>query len=119
MVRRAGKGKSLVVFEAIGVPGIIDSVLQATRRRAARIVVVGVCMEPDQINPFFGITKELNIQFVLGYDPMEFAGTLRSIAEGELDVAPMITGEVDLDGVAGAFDELGNPDEHCKILVVP
>ena len=50
---------------------------------------------------------------------MEFAGTLRSIAEGEIDVAPMITGEVDLDGVAGAFDELGDPERHCKILVRP
>ncbi len=84
-----------------------------------RVVVVGVCMQPDTINPFFGISKELNIQFVLGYDPMEFAATLRSIAEGEIDVAPLITGEVDLDGVPGAFDALANPDEHCKILVTP
>ncbi len=115
---RAGKGKTLVVFEAIGVPGIIDGVLRDAPH-GTRLVVVGVCMEHDRINPFFGISKELSIQFCLGYDPMEFAGTLRSIAEGELDVAPLITGEVDLDGVAGAFDALGNPDEHCKILVVP
>jgi threonine dehydrogenase-like Zn-dependent dehydrogenase len=116
--QRVGKGKPLVAFEAIGVPGIIDGILKDAPQ-GSRIVVVGVCMEHDQINPFFGISKELNIQFVLGYDPMEFAGTLRSIAEGELDVAPLITGEVDLDGVAGAFDALSNPDEHCKILVVP
>ena len=116
--QRAGKGKTLVVFEAIGVPGIIDGVLRDAPH-GSRLVVVGVCMEHDRINPFFGIAKELNIQFCLGYDPMEFAGTLRSIAEGELDVAPIITGEVDLDGVAGAFAALGNPDEHCKILVVP
>ena len=91
----------------------------AMRPHGTRLVVVGVCMEHDRINPFFGISKELSIQFCLGYDPMEFAGTLRSIAEGELDVAPLITGEVDLDGVAGAFEALGNPDAHCKILVVP
>jgi threonine dehydrogenase-like Zn-dependent dehydrogenase len=116
--QRAGKGKTLVVFEAIGVPGIIDGVLRDAPH-GTRLVVVGVCMEHDVINPFFGIAKELNIQFCLGYDPMEFAGTLRSIAEGELDVAPLITGEVDLDGVAGAFEALGNPDAHCKILVTP
>jgi len=115
---RTGKGRSLVVFEAIGVPGIINGVLRAAPH-GSRIVVVGVCMEEDHINPFFGISKELNIQFVLGYDPMEFAQTLRSIAEGEIDVAPMITAEVDLDGVPGAFDALANPDEHCKILVTP
>ena len=115
---RAGGGKSLVCFEAIGVPGIIDSVLRDAPH-STRLVVVGVCMETDRINPFFGISKELNVQFCLGYDPMEFTGTLRSIAEGELDVAPLITGEVDLDGVPGAFEALANPDEHCKILVTP
>jgi threonine dehydrogenase-like Zn-dependent dehydrogenase len=116
--QRAGGGKALVCFEAIGVPGIIDSVLRDAPH-STRLVVVGVCMETDRINPFFGISKELNVQFCLGYDPMEFAGTLRSIAEGELDVAPLITGEVDLDGVPGAFEALANPEEHCKILVTP
>jgi threonine dehydrogenase-like Zn-dependent dehydrogenase len=115
---RAGKGRPLVVFEAIGVPGIIDDALRAAPPRT-RITVVGVCMERDTITPFFGIGKELSLNFALGYDPMEFASCLRSIAEGEIDVAPMITGEVDLDGVPGAFEELANPDKHCKILVVP
>src|SRR4051812_11071633 len=90
---RTGGAKPLVVFEAIGVPGIIDGVLRDAPPQA-RIVVVGVRMQRDTITPFFGIGKELSIQFVLGYDPMEFAGTLRSIAEGEMDVTPIITGEV-------------------------
>jgi threonine dehydrogenase-like Zn-dependent dehydrogenase len=115
---RAGKGGPPVVFEAIGVPGIIDDALRAAPS-GSRVVVVGVCMQPDTINPFFAISKELNIQFVLGYDPMEFAECLRAIAEGDLAVAPLITGEVGLDGVAGAFDALADPDQHCKILVVP
>jgi threonine dehydrogenase-like Zn-dependent dehydrogenase len=115
---RAGGGRQLVVFEAIGVPGIIDDVLRRAPARS-RVVVVGVCMERDTITPFFGIPKELTIEFSFGYDPMEFAACLRSIAEGELDVTPMITGEVDLDGVPGAFAELAEPDRHCKILVVP
>jgi threonine dehydrogenase-like Zn-dependent dehydrogenase len=115
---RVGGSRSLVVFEAIGVPGIIDSALQAAPPRS-RIVIVGVCMERDTITPFFGIGKELDLRFCLGYDPMEFNESLRSIAEGAIDVAPMITGEVGLDGVPGAFDALGRPDDHCKILVVP
>ena len=116
--RRIGGAKQLVVFEAIGVPGIIGSTLRDAPH-GSRIVVVGVCMEQDTITPFFGIAKELNIQFVLGYDPMEFGASLRSIAEGAIDVGPMITGTVDLDGVPGAFEELGNPERHCKILVAP
>ena len=116
--RRSGGTRDVVVFEAIGVPGIIDDALRRAPSRA-RIVVVGVCMQPDAIHPFFGISKELSVQFVLGYDPMEFADTLRHIAEGEIDVTPMITGEVSLDEVAGAFAALADPDEHCKILVRP
>jgi threonine dehydrogenase-like Zn-dependent dehydrogenase len=115
---RAGGTKPLVCFEAIGVPGIIDGVLKDAPH-STRLVVVGVCMETDRVHPFFGISKELNVQFCLGYDPMEFTDTLHAIAEGELPVAPLITGEVGLDGVAGAFEALGNPDEHCKILVTP
>jgi threonine dehydrogenase-like Zn-dependent dehydrogenase len=115
---RAGNGRPPVVFEAIGVPGIINDIMKMAPT-GCRVVVVGVCMENDTINPFFGISKELNIQFCLGYDPMEFAGSLRSIAEGEIDVTPMITGEVGLDGVAQAFADLGDPEAHCKILVTP
>ena len=58
-----------------------------------------------------GIAKELTVRFVLGYDPMEFAGTLRAIAEGELDVAPLITGRVGIDGVPQAFVDLADPDD--------
>jgi threonine dehydrogenase-like Zn-dependent dehydrogenase len=116
--RRVGGAKPMVAFEAIGVPGIINEAMRVAPA-GAQITVVGVCMEPDTINPFYGIGKELNIQFALGYDPTEFAGTLQSIAEGEIDVTPMITGTVDLDGVPGAFEELGTPERHCKIIVEP
>ena len=87
--------------------------------RASQVLVVGVCMQPDTIRPMVAVGKELNIQFVLGYDPTEFGETLRRIAEGELDVEPLITGRVDLDGVPGAFEALADPEAHAKILVVP
>ncbi len=116
--RRSGGSRGLVVFEAIGVPGVINDILRAAPAQS-RAVVVGVCMQPDTVNPFFAISKELSIQFVLGYDPTEFTDTLRHIAEGELDVAPLVTGEVGLDGVAGAFAALADPDQHCKVMVVP
>ena len=107
-----------VVFEAIGVPGIINDVLRRAPR-GARLIVAGVCMEPDTVLPFFGAPKEISIQFVFAYDPAEFADSLRAIAEGEIDVAPLITGEVGLDQVGAAFDSLSDPERHCKILVTP
>jgi threonine dehydrogenase-like Zn-dependent dehydrogenase len=107
-----------VVFEAVGVPGVIDDVL----RRASpgsRLVVVGVCMQPDTVHPFFAIAKEINVQFVVVYSPDEFAESLRAIAEGDIDVTPVITGDVGLEQVGAAFDDLADPERHCKILVTP
>src|SRR3546814_17641586 len=76
-------------------------------------------MGDDTINPFFGISKELNVQFCLGYDPMEFNESLRVIAEGDIDVPPMITGELPLEGVADALAALRNPDAHSQLPVPP
>jgi 2-desacetyl-2-hydroxyethyl bacteriochlorophyllide A dehydrogenase len=110
--------KPAVVFEAVGVPGIIDDVI-VHARRGTRLIVVGVCMEPDTLHPFFAIAKEISIQFVVTYDPAEFTESLRAIAEGEIDVSPLITAEVGLSEVGQAFDDLADPDRHCKILVTP
>lgn len=115
---RAGAAGPLVVFEAIGVPGILDEILRYAPAQS-RAVVVGVCMSTDTINPYFGISKELSVQFVLGYTPEEFAASLHSIAEGDIDVAPLVTARVGLDEVRWAFEALADPQEHCKIIVEP
>jgi threonine dehydrogenase-like Zn-dependent dehydrogenase len=88
-------------------------------RHGTRLVVVGVCMQADTVHPFFAIAKEINVQFVLAYDPNEFGESLRAIAEGDIDVNPMITGDVGLEDVGAAFDDLADPERHCKILVTP
>ena len=116
--RSVGSGRPLHVYEAIGVPGIINEIMRAAPT-GTHVTIVGVCMEADTVTPFFGISKELRIQFVLGYDPDEFARSLRSIAEGQVDVAPMVTARVPLDRTPWAFAALGDPDGHCKIIVEP
>ncbi|HEY7040680.1 MAG TPA: zinc-binding dehydrogenase [Methylomirabilota bacterium] len=107
-----------VVFECVGVPGVLDQIM-APAPRGTRIVVVGVCMEPDTIHPMLGISKELSLQFVLGYTADEFAATLGHIAEGRIETTPLITGRVGVEGVAGAFEALASPEHHAKILVEP
>lgn len=107
-----------VIFECVGVPGVIDQIM-VSAPQGARIIVVGVCMERDTIQPMFGINKELNLQFVLGYSREEFATTLRHIAEGAIPTEPLITGKVGVEGVAQAFEDLGSPEHHAKILVEP
>jgi threonine dehydrogenase-like Zn-dependent dehydrogenase len=107
-----------LIFECVGVPGLLQQVFEGAPRDA-RIVVVGVCMESDRSEPMLGIMKELNVQYVLGYTPEEFAGSLRLLAEGQVDAASLVTGRVGIDGVAQAFEDLANPEAHTKIIVEP
>jgi threonine dehydrogenase-like Zn-dependent dehydrogenase len=115
---RAAAGRPVVVFEAVGVPGMLDELI-ATVAPRTRVIVTGVCMQPDSIRPLLAVVKELALQFVYAYEPDEFAATLRAVAEGTLDVTPLLTGRVGFDGVAGAFEQLGRADHHVKVLVEP
>jgi threonine dehydrogenase-like Zn-dependent dehydrogenase len=107
-----------VVFECVGVPGIIDQIVQGAPL-ASRVVVVGVCMEPDTIQPAMAINKEIDLRFVFVYQPHEFRQTLHMMADGTVDPSPLITGTVGLGGVAHAFEALGDPERHAKILIDP
>ena len=110
--------KRPVVFECVGVPGVIDSIIDGAPL-FSRVVVAGVCVGPDRITPAMAINKEIDLRFVFGYTPLEFRDTLHMLAEGKVNPSPLITGTVGLDGVAEAFTDLGDPDRHAKILIDP
>jgi threonine dehydrogenase-like Zn-dependent dehydrogenase len=114
--RRVDGTRPVVIFEAVGVPGMLDRAMRMAPKDA-RILVVGVCMQQDAIQPMVGIGRELNIQFALGYQPDEFTSALTSLADGRVEFPAIVTGTVGIDGVPGAFTDLGNPEQHAKILV--
>ena len=109
---------SPVIFEAVGVPGLLQSII-ADAPPKSRVVVVGVCMHTDTIEPFMAVTKEIELVFSFGYTPDEFATTLERLSTGLPGADRLITSSVDLDGVAGAFDRLRSPGGHGKIVVHP
>ena len=89
------RSKDPVIFEAVGVPGMLQSLIAEAPPRS-RIVVVGVCMHSDTIEPFMAVTKEIEFRFSFGYTPAEFAATLERLgvrgarrrAAGHLDRGP-------------------------------
>ena len=107
-----------VIFECVGIPGIIDQIVRGAPSYA-RIVVVGVCMERDAFRPVLALGKELSLRFAFYYTGDEYAQTLAALAEGHIDIAPFVTGRIGLDGVPAAFAELAHPEQHVKILVRP
>ena len=110
--------REAVVFECVGVPGILQSIIEQGPP-LAQVIVVGACAEADRILPTLAITKQLSFKFVFAYSPAEFAQTLDDIAEGRVDVLPLISGSVGRSGVAQAFEDLSHPGKLAKIMVRP
>ena len=114
----AGAPKRPVIFECVGLPGLLQQVIDGAPL-LSRIVVAGLCMQVDRIEPALAIHKEIDLRFVFGHSPLEYRDTLHMIAEGKVDCAPMITGTVGLEGVENAFEALRDPERHAKILIDP
>ena len=110
--------KRPVIFECVGVPGMIDGIISAAPVQS-RVVVAGVCMGDDKIRPTTANGKEIDLRFVFGYTPLEFRDTLHLLAEGKVDASALVTGTVGLDGVQAPFDALGDPEAHAKVLIDP
>ena len=109
--------RDAVVFEAVGVPGVLQAIIRGAPPRT-RVVVVGVCMEADRIEPFSAVTKELEIRFAFGYRREEFAATLDRLDRRELPAEELVTRVVGLDHVAEAFAALSDAAQG-KVLVRP
>ncbi len=116
--RHADGVRTPVIFEAVGVPGMIDQAMRMAPK-GARILVVGACMQEDRFHPMLGIGRELSLQFAFGYEPGEFSSALTSIADGKVDLAPWVTAAVGIEGIPQAFSDLANPEQHAKIMVTP
>ena len=110
--------KRPVIFECVGVPGVIHGVI-GDAPLGSRVVVVGVCMGDDRFRPALANAKEIDLRFVFAYTPLEFRDTLYLLAEGKVDVSALVTGTVGLAGVDAAFTALGDPERHAKILIDP
>lgn len=113
-----GAPSSPVVFECVGVPGVIQQIIDGAPLMS-RVVVVGVCMQVDRFEPALAVMKEIDLRFVINHSPLEYRDSLHMIAEGKLHCAPLLTGTVGLHGVSNAFDVLAEAESHAKILIDP
>jgi (R,R)-butanediol dehydrogenase/meso-butanediol dehydrogenase/diacetyl reductase len=107
-----------VVFEAVGARGLIQQCLERVRFRG-RVVVAGVCITPDAIQPGPAVLKEASVHFVLAYEKRDFERTVALLERKELEPAALITDRIGLAAVPAAFDALERPSEQCKVLVLP
>lgn len=107
-----------VVFECVGVPGVIQQILGGAAA-CTKVVVAGLCMEQDTFYPTFGVLKEIDLVFSISYTGEEFGQALGHLAAGELRVDPLITSRIGLAEVPDAFTRLGDPEQDAKIIITP
>jgi (R,R)-butanediol dehydrogenase / meso-butanediol dehydrogenase / diacetyl reductase len=115
---RLAGGPPDIIFECVGVPGVLRQCIELAPLRG-RVIVVGVCRQEDTLLPRVAIRKELSLQSVLGYAAEEFALVLDMLAAGRIDAAPLITAVIGLDEVPALFESLRKPNPHAKVLIAP
>ena len=109
-------GKRPVLFECVGKPGLIRTIAQEAPVGAS-IIVAGVCMEADAIEPALMINKEISIRFIFAYSPDEFAQATEMIFANPQALSTLITGHAALTDITSAFETLERGGEHAKVLI--
>ena len=107
-----------VIFECVGVAGLLQDCIALAPTRG-RIVVVGVNRGEDVILPRTAIRKELALQFVLGYQHEDFVLVLDLMAQGRIDVAALVTRVIGLEELPEVFERLRRPGPDAKVLIDP
>ena len=105
-----------VVFECVGAKSTLASAISLVDR-GGQVVVLGYCMEPDQITPYECINKGLTIDFSAGYSAAEFKATIDALASGAIAAEPMITDIISPEQVSGMFEALRVPNNSAKVII--
>lgn len=111
-------GPPPVVVECSGVPGMIgDSMFQTAVD--GRVGVVGLCMQNDEIFPFFGIQKELDVRFSIYYGREDYLDTIAALDAHDLVAAPMITETITMEQLPERFVQMATQPDAGKVVVLP
>jgi 2-desacetyl-2-hydroxyethyl bacteriochlorophyllide A dehydrogenase len=107
-----------LVVECSGAPGLIAEGIWQTAIDG-RVLVVGICLTHDEIFPFFGIQKEVDVRFALYYGPEDFVDTIAALDDRSLDAASMITQTISLDELPARFAQMVAAPDAGKVVLVP
>jgi len=114
--RRTGR-KPSVIFECVGRP-IIASLIEMAPRNA-HLVLVGTGMQAENFTVVSAALKRLRMTFPLAYELDDFPFVHRMLADGRISVDGLVTATVSLDEAPAMFEQLGKPNDHCKVLITP
>jgi len=115
---RALGGKADVVFECVGIPGLIDQAVQQVRNRGT-ILLLGLCTRPDPINSFAMLSKEVRLVTSAFFTVPEYQASLDALAAGAIQPRLLVTDTISLAETPGVFESLKHRTSQCKVLISP
>jgi (R,R)-butanediol dehydrogenase/meso-butanediol dehydrogenase/diacetyl reductase len=105
-----------VQFECVGAQGLLQECITRAPKRGL-IMGIGVCDGPDTIMPLLCLTRELRLQWAVGYDKEDFEFTIDMMVAGRIDASRMVTDVVSLEEVPEIFEALRQPGAQCKVII--
>jgi len=111
-------GKADIVFECVGIPGLIDQAVQQVRNRGT-ILLLGLCTRPDPINSFAMLSKEVKLITSAFFTVPEYQASLDALAEGAMEPRLLVTDTISLAETPEVFESLKRRTEQCKVLIAP
>jgi threonine dehydrogenase-like Zn-dependent dehydrogenase len=110
--------KGCVVFECVGVPGVLDGIIRGCER-GTRIFSAGGPPEGEHLHTMTAKRKGLNLQFGGGPSITHWNEAFEAVCTGTIDVRPMAGRAVGLDDVPRALDDARDARGPARIIVVP
>jgi (R,R)-butanediol dehydrogenase / meso-butanediol dehydrogenase / diacetyl reductase len=111
-------GKADVVFECVGIPGLIGQAVQQVRNRGT-VLLLGLCTRPDPIDSFAMLSKEVRLVTSAFFTVPEYQASLDALAAGAMEPRLLITDTISLVDVPEVFERLKRRTNQCKVLIAP
>lgn len=107
-----------VVFECVGVGGVLDEIIMNCERDT-RILSAGGCPQGDFIHSAAAHRKGLNIQFGGGPSVPDWNEALKEVCSGSIDVRPIVGETIGLDAVPDALRRSKQREAPPRIVITP
>ena len=111
-------GQADIVFECVGVPGLIAQAVGQVRKRGT-ILLLGLCTRPDTFNSFAMLSKEVRLITSAFFTRGEYEVALDVLDAGAAEPRMLVTDTISLAETPERFEALRNRTHQCKVLIAP
>ncbi len=115
---RAVGGKADIVFECVGVPGLIAQAVEQVRSNGT-VVLLGLCTRPDTFNSFAMLSKQVKLVTSAFFTRQEYEAALDALDRGAVEPRLLVTDTISLAATPGVFESLRQRSSQSKVLINP